>query len=30
MTERIDFKSMTPEELTAWCKDQGQDRKAHV
>ena len=24
MTERIDFKSMTPEELTAWCKDQGQ------
>ena len=24
MTERIDFKSMTTEELTAWCKDQGQ------
>ena len=24
MTERIDFKSMTPEELTVWCKDQGQ------
>ena len=22
MTERIDFKSMTPEELTAWCKYQ--------
>ena len=24
MTERIDFASMTPEELTAWCREQGQ------